>query len=79
MPLRFPIHYQTAGPSHIELDEPVPGVEGNVEIVTRSVPVAPVASVPDIFDVIASLSPGGRSKEEIDHQIAEERASWGDR
>jgi hypothetical protein len=32
-----------------------------------------------IFDFIATLPPGTRSKEDIDHQLKEERACWGDR
>jgi hypothetical protein len=31
-----------------------------------------------IFDFIATLPPGTRSKEEIDQQLKEERAAWGD-
>lgn len=64
---------------HIELAEPVPGMEGEVEIVLRSVPSAREPNAPDVFDVIASLSPGARSKAEIDQQIADERDAWGDR
>jgi hypothetical protein len=32
----------------------------------------------NIFNLIASLPPGTRTKEEIDVQIAEERGSWGE-
>jgi hypothetical protein len=64
---------------HIELDEPVPGLLGDVEVVLRPLANAPDATAPDVFDVIASLSPGTRSKEDIDQQLAEERASWGER
>lgn len=33
---------------------------------------------PDIFDWIAARRPGVRDKDDVDRQIAEERASWGD-
>lgn len=61
----------------IELVEPMSGIRGPVEVTLRPVAVAPQA--PDVFDFIASLPPGKRSKAEIDRDIAEERASWGDR
>ena len=32
-----------------------------------------------IFEFIATLPAGTRSKEDIDNQLKEERASWGDR
>ena len=64
---------------HIELDEAVPGMAGAVEVVLRAVVKAAEVSAPDVFDVIASLSPGACSKAEIDQQIADERASWGER
>lgn len=66
------------GPRRIDLDEPVEEVTGEVEIVVRSVePKA--APKRDVFDVLRSLPPGTRTKEDIDRQIAEERDSWGDR
>ena len=64
---------------HIELNEAVPGLTGDVEVVLRRVGRAPEESRPDVFELIASLSAGMRSKEEIDEQVADERASWGDR
>jgi hypothetical protein len=64
---------------HIELSEAVPGLTGDVEVVLRQVAPAPEAPALDVFELIASLSPGTRSKEEIDEQIADERASSGDR
>jgi hypothetical protein len=33
----------------------------------------------DVFDFIASLPPGDRSKEDIDGQVREEREGWGSR
>lgn len=59
--------------------EAVDEVTGEVEVVVR--PIEPKRPAPkrDIFEVIRSLPPGTRSKEDIDRQIAEERDSWGDR
>lgn len=62
---------------HIELDEPVTDLEGPVEVVLRR--IASEGCGEDIFDFIAKLPPGSRSKEDIDQQIREERESWGDR
>lgn len=66
-------------PWHIELAEPVTGLCGEVEVVVRSVPASQSQPRQDIFDFIASLSPGTRSKEDIDQQIEEERNTWGNR
>lgn len=33
----------------------------------------------DVFDLVASLGPGLRAKDDIDQQVAEERAAWEDR
>lgn len=63
-------------PRHIELAEPVREIRGEVEVSIRQLPAGPRE---DIFDVIASLTSGTRSKAEIDDQIQEERGSWGDR
>jgi hypothetical protein len=63
---------------HIELDEAVDELDGEVEVLVR--PIQPATPrPPDILDVIAALPPGGRSKADIDRQIAEERDGWKDR
>jgi hypothetical protein len=63
---------------HIDLDESVDALDGEVEVVVR--PIEPrVASPQDIFEFIRSLPAGTRTKEDIDRQIAEERDGWGDR
>jgi hypothetical protein len=66
-------------PQHIELAEPITELRGEVEVVVRSVPPSQPQLSQDIFDFIASLPPGMRSKKDIDRQIQEERDSWGDR
>lgn len=66
-----------SGPRRIDLDEPVDEVTGEVEVVVRSVEAKPARR--SLADVLRSLPPGTRSKEDIDRQIAEERDSWGDR
>lgn len=63
---------------HIELDEAVPGVDGEVEVVLRRVAAPEQPGTVDVFELIAAFSPGTRSKADIDRQIAEERGSWGD-
>lgn len=62
---------------HIDLDEAVDALDGEVEVVVRA--LEPRATGGDIFAFIRSLPPGTRTKEDIDRQIAEERDGWGDR
>lgn len=64
---------------HVELDEPVTDLEGPVEVVLRRIVPETEGCGGDIFDFVAELGPGTRSKEDIDQQIREERKSWGDR
>lgn len=64
---------------HIELEEPISGLDGEVEVMVRRIPKPERPAAMDVFDFIANLSPGTRSKEDIDQQMAEERGSWGDR
>ena len=64
---------------HIELDEPVTELEGPVDVVLRGVPSDTGGQDEDIFDFIAKLPPGTRSKEDIDRQVREERECWGER
>ena len=66
-------------PLHIELAEPVTELHVEVEVVVRPAAASQPQPWRDIFDFIASLPPGTRSKEEIDRQIQEERDAWGDR
>jgi hypothetical protein len=61
---------------HIELSEPVSGVGEEVEVVIS--PLTP-PSRQDVFDVIAFLATGSRTKANIDRQILEERVSLEDR
>jgi hypothetical protein len=67
-----------AGSRRIELDEPLDQETGAVEVVVRfQEPVT--SSQESVFDLIARLNGGGRSKEDIDAQLQAERAAWGDR
>jgi hypothetical protein len=63
-------------PRHIESAEPIVGVGDEVEVIIRPIPPR---SGTDVFEFIASLPPGTRTKEEIDREIQDERDSWGDR
>ncbi len=61
---------------HIELAEPIEEIQGDVEVIIRQIPgTAPQ----DVFEIIANLASGTRSKADIDRQVHEERASWGER
>jgi hypothetical protein len=49
--------------------------DGEVEVAVR--PVAEShPTVGEMLALVATFPPGGRTKEDIDRQIAEERASW---
>lgn len=74
----FILRGRFSDPRHIELDEPAPAIEGEVEVIVRAVGAGRSDAV-DVFELIASLPPGTRSKADIDHQLAEERDSWGER
>ena len=63
---------------HIELDEPLVGIKGKVEVAIHSVESSS-DDAEDIFSFISSLPSGRRTKEDIDTQVREERENWGDR
>ncbi len=63
----------------IDLDESVEELEGEVEIVVRPVEAGRANTVESDFEFMRSLSPGTRTKDDIDRQITEERNPWGDR
>jgi hypothetical protein len=61
----------------IDLNESVDHLEGEVEVVVRSIDhTDPTAE--SIFEFIRQLPPGTRTKQEIDRQIADERNVWGE-
>ena len=62
----------------VELDERVHGVAVEVEVVLRTEAEPPVVQFNNIDDFLRSIPDGTRTREDIDQQIAEERASWGD-
>jgi len=63
---------------HIELEEPAGNLQGEVEVIVRVVAKAQPPR-PDILDVLNSLKGGTRTKDEIDQQLAAERAEWDER
>lgn len=66
-----------AGPKHIELEEPIADLEGEVEVVVRGVSKSSPART-DVFDLLARLPPGRRTKEDIDAELAAGRGEWED-
>jgi hypothetical protein len=60
-------------PNTVELAEPAAAQVGSeVEVVTH----VPAEGGKNLSEVIASLPPGTRSKEEIDRRIREDRDAW---
>ena len=64
---------RVVGPSTVELLEPLPKETREVEVVAR---VSEAADQGKLSDYLRRLPPGTRSKEDIDRQVDEERASW---
>lgn len=66
----------------VTIDLPDDFPEGEVEIIVLTKPATITAAksetLIDFLDWLKTQPPSGRSKEEIDAQIAEERAAWGD-
>ena len=60
---------------HIDLDETVAEHDGEVEVTVRPV-TAEHPTVADLLAVVAKFPPGTRTKEDIDRQVAEDRAGW---
>lgn len=60
---------------HIDLDEAVDALDGEVEVTVRPL-AGPHPTVADMLALVATFPPGTRTKEDIDRQIAEERAGW---
>jgi len=62
---------------HIELDENIEAVDGDVEVTVR--PIRATAALPTasrLLALIASLPVGTRTMDDIDHQLGDERAAW---
>jgi hypothetical protein len=60
---------------HIDLDETVDALDGEVEVTVRPL-TGPHPTVADMLALVATFPLGTRTKEDIDRQIAEERAGW---
>jgi hypothetical protein len=65
------------GPKSVELDEAVTDMSSDVEVLVR--PATKIVPSEKVSDFLRALPAGGRSKEDIDHQMLEERDSWGNR
>ncbi|HEX4160091.1 MAG TPA: hypothetical protein VHY79_16630 [Rhizomicrobium sp.] len=58
---------------HIELDSPVTGISGEIEVTIRKPAPGGRAS---IFDLIEELPAGLKTKSDIDAQLEEDRRQW---
>ena len=67
-----------SSPGSLDLDNLVASLYGAVEVVVRAASEG-LPPVRDVFDLIAGLPPGQRLKADIDRQLQEDRASWGNR
>jgi hypothetical protein len=61
------------GPNNVVLDEPAPGAKGEVEVIVRTDNGNESGARDNVFAFLRGLHEGGRSKEDIDNQIREER------
>lgn len=69
------VNGRIVGPLQIELDAPLFGVEGRVEIQLREIK-QPAPQGGDFLEMISQLPPGKLSKEQIDAELREERDGW---
>jgi hypothetical protein len=67
------------GPRNVELDQPVAGVEAEVEVTIRPLAASSGGNGESVFQYLSRLPAGNRTKDEIDQQVRDERNSWGDR
>lgn len=59
---------------HIELEEDVGELDGEVEVFLRAATSTP--RPPDVLEVIAGLPVGSRTKDDIDRQVDDDRSGW---
>jgi len=60
------------GPNTVELEEPLPEQATQIEVLAH----VKTEGGRKLSEIIASLPPGKRSKEDIDRQIREDRDAW---
>ncbi len=65
------------GPQNVELDEPLTGAKGDVEVIVRMGADSGLHQIESVFDFLRRLPPGTQGREEIDRRLREERAAWG--
>lgn len=63
------------GPRHVELDESVEGLKGDVEVILRA-RRSEAAEEESVSQLLRRLPSGTRSREEIDRQLREDRGEW---
>ncbi len=69
------IRGHVVGATTVELEEPAPPATTDVQVILR-VADDELGRPDRVSDFLSSLPPGTRSKEDIDHQIDEDRGSW---
>lgn len=65
-------------PTTVELAEAVSDVTGEVEVILRALGAASAEAEESVFAFLRRIPSGRRTKAEIDEQMREERASWGE-
>ena len=73
------IRGRLVGPRNVELEESVGDMSPDVEVIVRPKVQATAEGPKDLIEFPRSVPSGGRTREDIDHQLAEERSAWGDR
>ncbi|MGA2451568.1 MAG: hypothetical protein ABTD50_23165 [Polyangiaceae bacterium] len=61
--------------TRIDLDRAIDELDGDVEVSVRSVSEVR-ATVADVLALVASFTPGTRTKDDIDQQVLVDRAGW---
>jgi len=78
MQIPIVVNGRLVGPTHIELDEPVASLKGDVEVLLRVRQTPANASAETLSEFLRRIPPGTRSREDIDRQLRQERDSWED-
>jgi hypothetical protein len=69
-------HGRLVSPNRVELDQPVAGIQGEVDIILQARVLAGAVSNESIFDFLRRLPPGISSREDLDKGLQMERTAW---
>jgi hypothetical protein len=69
-------HGRLASPNQVELDQPIAGIQGEVDVILRARLPAAEDAGESVFEFLRRISPGNLSRDEIDAEVQTERMGW---